>query len=55
MTHRAAGKYVSGDFIAERMVRYFPRLRSLFALCRPLMRHVYVNPLDEMILVARPI
>jgi 2-polyprenyl-3-methyl-5-hydroxy-6-metoxy-1,4-benzoquinol methylase len=50
-----AGKYVSLAFVAERMGRVHPLLGTLLA---PLRRcegvALYVNPLDEMIVVARP-
>ena len=50
-----AGKYVSLAFVAERMGRVHPLLGTLLA---PLRRFagvaLYVNPLDEMIVVARP-
>jgi SAM-dependent methyltransferase len=54
LTYRDAGKYVSLDFVADRAQRvaHLPA-----ALCRPLRwmgrRFVYVNPLDEMLVVAR--
>lgn len=49
----AAGKYVSPAFIAERARRVAPWLAFLL---RPLARRrgaIYVNPLDEMIAIAR--
>ena len=55
ITRRRAGKYVSFDFIAERS-RRFGRIPGL--LGRPLRllgrRFLYVNPFDEMIVLARP-
>ena len=54
LTRRQAGKYVSFDFLVERS-RRFGRIPGL--LCRPLKvfgrRFLYVNPFDEMIVVAR--
>jgi SAM-dependent methyltransferase len=52
-TRRAAGKYVRGEFLAERARRLCP---ALAPLCAPLARlpgAIYVNPLDEWIAVAR--
>jgi SAM-dependent methyltransferase len=50
-----AGKYVSLSFVAERVGRVQPLLGALLAPLRRLGRTaLYVNPLDEMIVVARP-
>ncbi len=53
ITKRAAGKYVSGDFLFERVTRYCGPLKWAIAPWRRRMRHVYLNPHDEMIVVAR--
>lgn len=53
MTKRAAGKYLSGEFILERISRYWRPLRWMVAPWRRCLRHIYINPLDEMIVVAR--
>jgi SAM-dependent methyltransferase len=54
ITRRRAGKYVSFEFIRERLKR-FGRIADLMG--RPLKllgrRFLYVNPFDEMIVVAR--
>lgn len=53
-TRRAAGKYVSFEFLAERSAR-FGRWAELLAKPLALLgrRYLYVNPLDELIVVAR--
>lgn len=55
LTHRYGGKYVSMDFIAERASRLHPVLTKLLT---PLTRfehaRLYVNFMDEMIVLARP-
>ena len=56
LTPRFAGKYVSGEFVAERAGRLHPALarvlRPLAALGRR--RGFYVNLMDEMLVLARP-
>lgn len=53
-TRRGAGKYVDGAFLAERAARLGPLARQLAApLAGRLRRGVYVNLLDEWIVVAR--
>jgi hypothetical protein len=52
LTHRHAGKHVSGGFVAERSGRLHPALpRLLGPLGR--MDAVYVNVFDEMLVLAR--
>jgi len=54
-TSRLAGKYVSMDFIVERsarMNRFLPTLMKPVRLVGP--SALYVNPLDEMVFIARP-
>jgi ubiquinone/menaquinone biosynthesis C-methylase UbiE len=56
LTPRFAGKYVSLEFIAERASRLHPGLsRALRPLTRLKLPGLYVNVMDEMIVVARPI
>lgn len=52
LTHRHAGKHVSGEFVAERSGRVHPALPRLLG---PLGRlgSVYVNVFDEMLVLAR--
>ncbi|MAG55067.1 MAG: hypothetical protein CMJ83_02125 [Planctomycetes bacterium] len=56
LTRRNAGKYVSFDFIGERLHRVakIPRF-----LCQPLhwmgRRYLYVNPQDEMLVIAKKV
>jgi SAM-dependent methyltransferase len=55
LTHRHGGKYVSLHFIAERAGRVHPALsRALAPLGRLESANVYLNFMDEMIVVARP-
>jgi 2-polyprenyl-3-methyl-5-hydroxy-6-metoxy-1,4-benzoquinol methylase len=55
ITHRYGGKYVSLQFIAERAGRIHPVLsRALSPLARLESANVYLNFMDEMIVVARP-
>ena len=54
MTRRGAGKYVSFEFVAERSRRYGALAGLLGSPLRLLgRRFLYVNPLDEMFVVAR--
>lgn len=56
LTHRFAGKYVSLEFIMERAQR-LPTLASKLVtrLLRPIKsRSLYINPYDELIVVAAP-
>ena len=53
VTKRAAGKYVSGEFILERVGRYWGLLRWVVAPFHRWLRHIYVNPYDGIIVVAR--
>ncbi len=53
LTKRAAGKYISGEFLMERIGRYGRPLRWLVAPFRRHLPHLYVNPHDEMIVVAK--
>jgi SAM-dependent methyltransferase len=51
---RGAGKYVSIGFVIDRMERFHPFLHRLFRLFSPFRRRfLYVNPWDELIVVAR--
>ena len=51
---RGAGKYVSIGFVIDRMERFHPILHKCFRLLTPLRkRFLYVNPWDELIVVAR--
>lgn len=55
ITHRAGGKYISIDFFVERMKRYSVVLHHLLRPARLFGRiFFYLNPRDEMIVVARP-
>ncbi len=55
ITHRAGGKYISIDFFVERMKRYSVILHHLLKPARLMGRiFFYLNPRDEMIVVARP-
>jgi 2-polyprenyl-3-methyl-5-hydroxy-6-metoxy-1,4-benzoquinol methylase len=55
LTHRYGGKYVSFHFIAERATRLHPALtRALTPLTRFERARLYVNLMDEMIVLARP-
>jgi len=54
-TSRLAGKYVSMEFIVERsarMSRFLPKLMKPIQKVGP--SALYVNPLDEMVFIARP-
>jgi SAM-dependent methyltransferase len=55
LTHRHGGKYVSMHFIAERAARLHPVMSTLL---KPLTRmenaRVYLNFMDEMVILARP-
>jgi len=54
-TRRRAGKYVSMAFLVERsgrLARFLPKLLAPLARIGP--AALYVNPLDEMVFVARP-
>jgi 2-polyprenyl-3-methyl-5-hydroxy-6-metoxy-1,4-benzoquinol methylase len=55
VTHRLGGKYVSLHFIAERAARLHPGLsKALMPLARFEQARVYLNFMDEMIVLARP-
>jgi SAM-dependent methyltransferase len=55
LTHRLGGKYVSLHFIAERAARLHPALsKLLMPLARFERARVYLNFMDEMIVLARP-
>jgi len=55
LSHRYGGKYVSLHFIAERAARVNPALtKLLMPLARFGRARVYLNFMDEMIVVARP-
>jgi 2-polyprenyl-3-methyl-5-hydroxy-6-metoxy-1,4-benzoquinol methylase len=55
LTHRLGGKYVSMSFIAERAARVHPAVtRVLMPLTRLRRARVYLNFMDEMIILARP-
>ena len=54
ITPRYAGKYVSLDFIAERSARVHPVLEKALTPLAQLDSSVYVNVMDEMILLATP-
>ena len=55
LSHRYGGKYVSLHFIAERAARVHPVLtKLLMPLARFGRARVYVNFMDEMIVLARP-
>lgn len=55
ITHRAGGKYISIDFFVERMKRYSILLHHLLRPAKLIGRvFFYLNPRDEMIVVARP-
>ena len=54
LSPRLGGKYVSLDFIVERAARLHPLLSILLSPLRLLgQRSLYVNPMDEIIVVAR--
>ena len=56
LTHRLGGKYVSLQFIAERAARLHPSLtKVLLPLARFEHARVYLNFMDEMIVLARPV
>ena len=56
ITPRFAGKYVSGEFVAERSGRLHPALaRVLQPLARTGRRGLYVNVMDEILVLARPV
>jgi 2-polyprenyl-3-methyl-5-hydroxy-6-metoxy-1,4-benzoquinol methylase len=51
---RGAGKYVSVGFVIDRMERFHPWLHRFAKILSPFRRrYVYVNPWDEMLVVAR--
>jgi 2-polyprenyl-3-methyl-5-hydroxy-6-metoxy-1,4-benzoquinol methylase len=53
-TARFGGKHVSVEFILERAVRLHPVMRFLLRPLSPFRNlHAYVNPLDEIVVVAR--
>lgn len=55
LTPRYGGKYVSLDFIAERAGRLHPSLSRILAPLSSLdTKSLYVNVMDEMLVVARP-
>ncbi len=55
LTHRYGGKYVSLGFIAERAGRLHPGLSAALApLGRVQSARVYLNFMDEMVVLARP-
>jgi 2-polyprenyl-3-methyl-5-hydroxy-6-metoxy-1,4-benzoquinol methylase len=55
LTPRFAGKYVSLEFVAERVARINPALsRALAPLAKLASVNLYVNVMDEMIALARP-
>jgi 2-polyprenyl-3-methyl-5-hydroxy-6-metoxy-1,4-benzoquinol methylase len=55
LTHRYGGKYVSFQFIAERAARLHPSLSvALSPLARIRAARVYLNFMDEMVVLARP-
>lgn len=54
LTRKGAGKYVSFNFLAERAHRLGKVAGALFSPCRLIgRRFLYVNPLDEFIVVAK--
>jgi len=53
ISYAAAGKYLSGAFIEERVSRYSPPLRRFVTPLHDRLRHIYVNLGDEMIVTAR--
>lgn len=56
LTARFGGKYVSFDFVAERAGRIHPTVSDLLTrLGEGRSWNAYVNVLDEMVLVARPV
>lgn len=55
LTHRGAGKYISVDFFVERMRRYSVVVHHLLRPAHLFGRlFFYLNPGDEMIVIARP-
>lgn len=55
VTHRGAGKYISVDFFVDRMRRYSKILHWLLLPAHAFGRFFfYINPGDEIIVVARP-
>jgi SAM-dependent methyltransferase len=55
MTPRHGGKYVSGDFVAERAARIHPALSALLAPLRRLESvGLYINVMDEIVATATP-
>ena len=55
LSHRYGGKYVSFQFIAERSARLHPALAvALSPLARIRGARVYLNFMDELVVVARP-
>jgi 2-polyprenyl-3-methyl-5-hydroxy-6-metoxy-1,4-benzoquinol methylase len=55
LTHRYGGKYVTFEFIAERASRLHPAVSKLLSpLTRFESARVYLNFMDEMIVLARP-
>jgi 2-polyprenyl-3-methyl-5-hydroxy-6-metoxy-1,4-benzoquinol methylase len=55
LTHRFGGKYVSFQFIAERAARLHPVMSTLLKpLTRVQSARVYLNFMDEMVILARP-
>ena len=55
ISHKGAGKYISLEFFIERMKRYSVLLHHLLWPARIFGRFFfYLNPRDEMIVVARP-
>jgi SAM-dependent methyltransferase len=54
VTHRYGGKYVPLSFVAERAGRVHPILSRLLAPLADSDTSLYLNPRDEMIVLARP-